>query len=477
MRLLLSLSLTLLLALVPAVAGADVDADARAGASAVERRLHPHPVEASSFLWTDWNRFQENYHPLYAADEDPKTAWTEGDDGSGAGEWLRFHVTEMKQATRVRLSIRAGYQKSKRLFAANARPRQVTIKLLPGGLTSKVTLEDRMGWQEVVVSQPVGPLEAIEMQFDSVYEGTRYTDLCISDVRIFVTATTRENPAYEKSKLQKTLAWKAERLRTSRQFKRKASQELPLLPGYQVTEVGDDSDNSNDLDMWYACKDAGSLTSVCRLRTNLAWVKRDPVMVKRAGAALAVAERVVADPNKLRPVKFVARDKRPVPSVDGVYIPWLEQSVSDEYGDGAVLPVINSLAVFRTDQIGAFEVKREQSLERALGAELPGCDSSSGRIYTWALKENLAERKEVLRALLVVRCGTVEMRDGDSTAAEVQVLVYGDDGRLALVLGPTYASAFTWAIDGETAVIDSGRAVLFEGRVMDLSRPAVASAQ
>jgi hypothetical protein len=29
----------------------------------VERRLHVTSVEASSFLWNDWNAFQENCHP------------------------------------------------------------------------------------------------------------------------------------------------------------------------------------------------------------------------------------------------------------------------------------------------------------------------------------------------------------------------------------------------------------------------------
>src|SRR5262245_54844581 len=194
--------LALLVLVLPALAAADP----------TERRLHPRQVESSSFLWNSWNRFQENYHPLYVADDDPKTAWTEGAPSSGAGEWIRLQVTEMDGATRARLRIRAGYQKTHPLFLANARPKDVTIKLLPGGKEHKTTLGDAEGWQEVAVDQPAGKLSAIQIRIDSVYEGTKYTDLCISDVQVYVTAETRDNPAFEKSNLDKTLAWKGERV-------------------------------------------------------------------------------------------------------------------------------------------------------------------------------------------------------------------------------------------------------------------------
>jgi hypothetical protein len=81
----------------------------------VERRLYSDRIEASSFLWTDWNKFQENYHPSYIMDGDPATAWVEGADSSGAGEWVRVHVSPVEGATRVRLRVQNGYHKSKSL--------------------------------------------------------------------------------------------------------------------------------------------------------------------------------------------------------------------------------------------------------------------------------------------------------------------------------------------------------------------------
>jgi hypothetical protein len=37
-----------------------------------ERRLHVANAEASSYLINDWNKFQENYLPLYVGDDDPQ---------------------------------------------------------------------------------------------------------------------------------------------------------------------------------------------------------------------------------------------------------------------------------------------------------------------------------------------------------------------------------------------------------------------
>ncbi len=236
----LALAVTLVTA-VPAVAAAEPS----------ERRLHADQVAASSFLWNDWNRFQENYHPLYVSDDDPRTAWVEGAAGDGIGEWLRLRVTEMDGATRLRLHVRNGYQKSPSLYLANARPREVTVKLLPSGTQRRVTLGDAEGWQDVVIEQPAGKLDVVELRIESVYPGTRYTDTCISDIQVFVTATTRENPAFEKRKLDKVLAWKSERLEAAKLFK-KAARDLPLLPQYRLVagkEGGDDGE------LWDKCKD------------------------------------------------------------------------------------------------------------------------------------------------------------------------------------------------------------------------------
>jgi hypothetical protein len=411
---------------------------ALAAADGTERRLHPQKVEASSFLWNDWNRFQENYHPLYAVDDDPRTAWVEGAASSGAGEWIRLHVTRMEGATKVRLKLRAGYQKSDSLFKANARPREITVTLLPGGTELKATLADAEGWQEVIAEQPAGKLEAVQIRVGSVYEGTKYKDLCLSDVQIYVTATTRDNPAFEKSKLDATLAWKADRLAAAKVFQKQAASELAVLPAYHYD------------------------------------YKADPTFAKRWGASLAVADRAAGDRAGFVPAQIVPIDTRPVPTIDGLRVPTLYDAVEWSFGgNGMELPILDSLAALRADQLGTFEVKEKVAYDEVMKTRPPGCHSKRGATFAWVLKEKSSEGKDILRGLLLLRCGRIEVRDGHDDVAQLQVAVYDDAGRLSLVAGPGYVNGFEWS-SKERPLLTAGRAVLVDGGTASLASPEVA---
>ena len=61
------------------------------------------------------------------------------------------------------------------------------VKALPSGFTHRATLADDMAWQEITFEQPAGKLEAIELVVSSVFEGSKYTDLCVSDLEVFAT--------------------------------------------------------------------------------------------------------------------------------------------------------------------------------------------------------------------------------------------------------------------------------------------------
>ncbi len=69
--------------------------------------------------------------------------------------------THLDDATKLRLQIRNGYQNSASLFTRNARAKEITLKLIPSGLTSKHTLKDAEGWQTVTVDQMRGPLHQV----------------------------------------------------------------------------------------------------------------------------------------------------------------------------------------------------------------------------------------------------------------------------------------------------------------------------
>src|SRR5262245_20648523 len=91
------------------------------------QRLYADQAKASSYLKSNWNKYEENYHPNYVLDDDPKTAWVEGVDGNGEGETLSLEVSPLKTAKRVKLVVFNGYQKSKALLEANAAPEKLTV--------------------------------------------------------------------------------------------------------------------------------------------------------------------------------------------------------------------------------------------------------------------------------------------------------------------------------------------------------------
>ena len=192
-------------------------------AAAPEWRLLRHTeVEATSFLQSNWNKYSENYHPNYAADDDPTTAWVEGVDGHGEGQVLRLPTSVIKEARAVRLRIRNGYQKSAGLLAANSAPRDVQVMVEAGGRTvaqAAATLERKMGWQEVVVPLPAGVgVSAVAVRVDSVHPGSKYKDTCISDVQVYVDTDVPYRAAIEAARLQRLQAWTAERRKTAAYF-------------------------------------------------------------------------------------------------------------------------------------------------------------------------------------------------------------------------------------------------------------------
>lgn len=439
----------------------------------VERRLHADQVTASSFLWNDWNRFQENYHPLYVSDDDPKTAWVEGVEGEGVGEWIRLHVTEMEGATQLRLRVRNGYQKSATLFAANARPKEITIKLLPSGTTKKVTLADAQGWQDVVVAQPAGKLEAVELRIESAYPGSKYTDNCISDLQLFATAATRENPAFEKSKLDKILAWKSERLQAAQLFK-KSARDLPLLPSYRFAATGE----SEYGDLWDSC----GANDLCWMQKALDKAGKNETFRTAHAAALAIAAAGVSGKDYVA-ARLAPTDTRPVPAVDGLAVPSPWAGIARDFGNDAMeLPLINNVAALRAEQLGALQLEGADgkiTRDQVLGAKAPGCKTKKGRTYSWLLRDKAPEGsadagRERLRALFLVRCNRVEVREGTEDSSVAQVAVYDGDGRLELVVGPGYVNAFRWTTNSGRPLLAGGTAIYVDGRSAELTAPEIA---
>lgn len=185
------------------------------------QRLHAEEATATGFLQSNWNKYQENYHPNYALDDDPKTAWVEGAEGDGLGEALTIPLSNLASARAVRLVLFNGYQKSAALLAANGAPAQLTATVRgPGGLEAgrkQLTLARKMGPQSFDI--PVsGPVVDVVLTVDGVHPGAKYRDTCISDVQVFVDSDVPYNAGAEKAKREALLRWKKERLSTAKYY-------------------------------------------------------------------------------------------------------------------------------------------------------------------------------------------------------------------------------------------------------------------
>jgi hypothetical protein len=393
-----------------------------------ERRLHPTSVTASSFLWNDWNQFQENYHPNYIADDDAKTAWVEGATGDGKGESVTLHVADMAGATKVRLRIQNGYQKSPSLLRANGRPHSIRVTVLPSKVEKTILLEDKQGFQEFNIEQPPGPLAAVTLQIVDVYEGTKYTDTCISGVELHVTARTPESPAFEKKNLEAIKDWRKQRMAAAKLFSGKM-EDLPIGERYGFASSNRPAHMSDH--EWHA-GDLGVL-DVARA------IAKDSTMTTHAGEVARAVQAL--DGFRFVPVEVTLRDLRDMPTVDGIEA----ESIPNENFLGPTLP--KKLAFLNTDRFSVFQVNNNSTVSSFLTSKT--CQQEDGTDGYWAVLSKDAEGKQRTRALLMVHCVLQCGRDGLRPESSVRLLQYADNGQLSSLIDTAVADFFEWGTTGE----------------------------
>jgi len=116
------------------------------------------------------------YYASNAIDGKRSTAWIEGVDGPGLGEWIRFDFD--REINLHRILIQPGYFKSPQIWAENNRIESLTAYFSDGS-SRELTFADRMESQKV----DVGSVKTRWVRFviKSVYYGTD-PDTAISEV-------------------------------------------------------------------------------------------------------------------------------------------------------------------------------------------------------------------------------------------------------------------------------------------------------
>jgi hypothetical protein len=137
---------------------------------------------ASSHLPTDHGG---QYQAFMAMDSALETAWVEGVDGSGVGEWLELQFPGTVEVHSIGLDV--GYDRDPDIFSANNRIKRATFIFSNG---EQVTLDfsDSRGIQRIPLVRAPGPIfntTSVRMVIEEVYPGSRYDDTCLAEIEVW----------------------------------------------------------------------------------------------------------------------------------------------------------------------------------------------------------------------------------------------------------------------------------------------------
>jgi hypothetical protein len=121
-------------------------------------------------------QFGNSYGPENLFKGPASSAWVEGQQGNGVGEWITVEFDGMRTVRSI--IVRNGYQKSNEIFGKNNRVRQLRA-VFSQGETQTLMLQDRSGSESLTLPRPV---KAYWVKFiiDDVWAGNKYTDTAIT---------------------------------------------------------------------------------------------------------------------------------------------------------------------------------------------------------------------------------------------------------------------------------------------------------
>ena len=151
------------------------------GSTAAAVLIRPTSARASSTLTaTQMN----NYGVTNLLDGDLATAWNEGADGYGIGEWVQFDFSD--QVVLSRIDIANGYQKDEDRYKGNPRVKSLKIEY-SNGTSQLVDLLDTEEYQTITPNTQ-DPIDSVKLSIVSVYPGEQWDATALSEVRFYQAA-------------------------------------------------------------------------------------------------------------------------------------------------------------------------------------------------------------------------------------------------------------------------------------------------
>lgn len=124
-----------------------------------------------------------SYAPMKAMDGDNRTAWVEGAEGDGIGEWIKINYESPMPISGIYFNN--GYGKTKKSYAENGRVKEALIETANGSFTK--VLADTNEEVQIRIPPNMGgpkhPTKWVKLTIKSVYPGAKYKDTAIAEFR------------------------------------------------------------------------------------------------------------------------------------------------------------------------------------------------------------------------------------------------------------------------------------------------------
>ena len=122
------------------------------------------------------------YGAAFLNDGDTSTPWEEGVEGDGIGEQITYEPESGMKLQVIR--IYPGNGRSDKAFQENNRPKTITLEI--DGKKQALNFDDAGHFYTFSSKKPV-TAKQVKLIIDSVYQGSKWQDTCISEVEFYGT--------------------------------------------------------------------------------------------------------------------------------------------------------------------------------------------------------------------------------------------------------------------------------------------------
>ncbi|PIU67790.1 MAG: hypothetical protein COS84_03460 [Armatimonadetes bacterium CG07_land_8_20_14_0_80_40_9] len=146
---------------------------------------------------------QSLHSPWQVIDGDKETAWNEGVEGSGRGEWIRLDFPSPRDV--IKVGVIPGFNKIKEdkwgdRFYKNNRVKEA-ILIFSDGTSRLVKFKDSREMQYIYFSPPV-KTSFVKLVIEDIFPGSKYDDTAISEIEVWGDRLTSGGKVIENEKLK-----------------------------------------------------------------------------------------------------------------------------------------------------------------------------------------------------------------------------------------------------------------------------------